>query len=463
VSSEERRVDRYLYGLNVDIRQFIPKVVGLTFRQVVDAAKEREREIDRQKKEVGGYEQKRKFEDKGFGSSKRVKQSGSYSKGDSRKGIDRWCNRCNKRHAGACPVMFTSGLNCSHCGRPGHVFRDCREKNLICYNSQEVGHVKSNCPRLNSGPKKADTKDTGASGSGGKKPEPTRAKGRAFQITAEEATEAPDVVTGTFTVNSVPVRVLFDSGADFSFVRMELVKRIGVPIVPLTKTIVIELANGLINCVTEHMPDWTLEIEGHDFPINLIPISTGEFDVVVGMDWLKPNKAQIICYNKTVLLVAPDGTQITVYGERKRSGIHILSVAKARKYVTRGCPTFMAYVINSLPKERQIDDLEVVRDFKDVFPEDLPGLPPERQVEFRIDLAPGATPIAKTPYRLAPTEMQELMKQLQELLDKGFIQPSTSPWGAPILFVKKKDGTMRMCIDYRELNKVTIKNRYPLP
>ena len=84
-------------------------------------------------------------------------------------------------------------------------------------------------------------------------------------------------------------------------------------------------------------------------------------------------------------------------------------------------------------------------------------------MEFRIDLAPGATPIAKTPYRLAPTEMQELMKQLQELLDKGFIQPSTSPWGAPILFVKKKDGTMRMCIDYRELNKVTIKNRYPLP
>ncbi|KAJ9543867.1 hypothetical protein OSB04_023574 [Centaurea solstitialis] len=431
VSSEERWVDRYLYGLNADIRQFIPRVVGLTYCQAVDVAKEREREIDRQKKEVGENEQKRKSGDKGIGSSKRVKPSGTYSKGDSRKSTDRWCNRCNKRHDGTCSVTPPSGLKCSHCGRLGHAFRDCREKNLICYHCQEVGHVKSNCPRLNLGPKKADTKDTGTS--------------------------------GTFTVNFIPVHVLFDSGADLSFVRTQLVERIGVPIVPLNKTVVVELANGLRECVTEHMPKCTIEIEGHNFPINLIPISTGEFDVVVGMDWLKPNRAEIICYNKTVLLTAPDGTQIIVYGERKRDGMHMLSVARARKYVVRGCPNFMAYVINSAPKERQIDDLEVVRDFKDVFPEDLPGLPPERQVEFRIELAPGTAPIAKSPYRLALTEMQELMKQLQELLDKGFIQLSTSPWGAPILFVKKKDGTMRMCIDYRELNKVTIKNRYPLP
>ena len=104
-----------------------------------------------------------------------------------------------------------------------------------------------------------------------------------------------------------------------------------------------------------------------------------------------------------------------------------------------------------------------MRDFSDVFPEDLPGIPPIRQVEFRIDLIPGAAPVAKAPYRLAPSEMQELSSQLQELLSKGFIRPSSSPWGAPILFVKKKDGSMRMCIDYRELNKLTVKNRYPLP
>ncbi|GJS98048.1 putative reverse transcriptase domain-containing protein [Tanacetum coccineum] len=113
--------------------------------------------------------------------------------------------------------------------------------------------------------------------------------------------------------------------------------------------------------------------------------------------------------------------------------------------------------------EKRLEDISVVKEFPDVFPEDLPGIPPVRQVEFQIDLIPGAAPIARTPYRLAPSEMQELSNQLQELTDRGFIRPSTSPWGAPVLFVKKKDGSFRMCIDYRELNKLTIKNRYPLP
>ncbi|GKG12313.1 hypothetical protein Tco_0346550, partial [Tanacetum coccineum] len=113
--------------------------------------------------------------------------------------------------------------------------------------------------------------------------------------------------------------------------------------------------------------------------------------------------------------------------------------------------------------EPRISDIPVARDITDVFPEDFSGLPPQRQVEFRIDLIPEATPVAKSPYRLAPSEMKELYGQLQELQDKGFIRSSHSPWGAPVLFVKKNDGSFRMCIDYRELNKLTIKNRYPLP
>ncbi|GJR23997.1 putative reverse transcriptase domain-containing protein [Tanacetum coccineum] len=113
--------------------------------------------------------------------------------------------------------------------------------------------------------------------------------------------------------------------------------------------------------------------------------------------------------------------------------------------------------------DKRLEDIPVVREFPEVFPEDLPGLPLIRQVEFQIDLIPGTTPVARAPYRLAPSEMQELSNQLQELSDRGFIRPSTSPWGAPVLFVKKKDGSFRMCIDYRELNKLTVKNRYPLP
>ncbi|GKD22358.1 putative reverse transcriptase domain-containing protein [Tanacetum coccineum] len=113
--------------------------------------------------------------------------------------------------------------------------------------------------------------------------------------------------------------------------------------------------------------------------------------------------------------------------------------------------------------EPTLSDIPIVRDFEDVFLDDLSGLLPQRQVEFRIDLIPGTTPVAKSPYRLPPSEMQELSEQLQELQDKGIIRPSYSPRGAPVLFVKKKDGSFRMCIDYHELNKLTIKNRYPLP
>ncbi|GJW79271.1 putative nucleotidyltransferase, ribonuclease H [Tanacetum coccineum] len=114
-------------------------------------------------------------------------------------------------------------------------------------------------------------------------------------------------------------------------------------------------------------------------------------------------------------------------------------------------------------KEKRLKDVPIIRDFPKVFPKDLPGLPPPRQVEFQIELVLGAASVARAPYRLAPSKMQELSNQLQELTDKGFIRPSSSPWGAPVLFVKKKDGSFRMCIDYRELNKLTVKNRYPLP
>ncbi|RVX20828.1 Transposon Ty3-I Gag-Pol polyprotein [Vitis vinifera] len=120
--------------------------------------------------------------------------------------------------------------------------------------------------------------------------------------------------------------------------------------------------------------------------------------------------------------------------------------------------SFLAYVVNE-DNDLKLDDIPIVRDYLDVFPEDLPGLPPEREVEFTINVAPGTTPISKAPYRMTPLELKELKIQLQELLDKGFIRPSVSPWGAPVLFVKKKDGSMRLCIDYRELNKVTLRVR----
>ncbi|GJR28887.1 putative reverse transcriptase domain-containing protein [Tanacetum coccineum] len=140
-----------------------------------------------------------------------------------------------------------------------------------------------------------------------------------------------------------------------------------------------------------------------------------------------------------------------------------LADGRANKYIERGHRLFVAHVTEKEPKEKRLEDVPMIQDFPEVFPEDLPRIPPPRQVEFKIELLPGAAPVARTPYRLAPSELKELADQLQELSEKGFIRPSSSPWGALVLFVKKKDGSFRMCIDYRELNKLTVKNRYPLP
>nr|GFD37979.1 putative reverse transcriptase domain-containing protein [Tanacetum cinerariifolium] len=154
---------------------------------------------------------------------------------------------------------------------------------------------------------------------------------------------------------------------------------------------------------------------------------------------------------------------LIIEGDKNQSRLKIISCIKARKYIENDCELFLAQVTRTVSKEKQVADVPVIRDFPEVFPEDLSGLSPPRQVEFRIDLIPGATPVARASYRLAPSELKELSEQQKELSEKGFIRLSSLPWGAPVLFVKKKDGSFRMCIDYQELNKLTIKNKYPLP
>ena len=141
----------------------------------------------------------------------------------------------------------------------------------------------------------------------------------------------------------------------------------------------------------------------------------------------------------------------------------MISAISARCLLQKGCKGYLAHVVDTRSSEVRLEDVPVVRDFLDVFPDDLLGLPPEREIDFPIDLVPGTSPISLPPYRMAPTELKELKTQLQELVDRGFIRPSISPWGAPVLFVKKKDDTWRLCIDYRQLNKVAIRNKYPLP
>jgi hypothetical protein len=135
-----------------------------------------------------------------------------------------------------------------------------------------------------------------------------------------------------------------------------------------------------------------------------------------------------------------------------------------RKYCRKGCTLYAIQVLKTIEDDKpNPDDHPILREYRDVFPEEVLGLPPRRDIDFLIELASGAVPMSRTPYRMSTPDLVELKLQLKEMMDKGYIQPSMSPWGAPVLFMKKKDGTLRMCIDYRQLNKVTIKNKYPLP
>ncbi|GJY44353.1 putative reverse transcriptase domain-containing protein [Tanacetum coccineum] len=201
-----------------------------------------------------------------------------------------------------------------------------------------------------------------------------------------------------------------------------------------------------------------------------MPVELGSFDDIIGMDWLAKYQAVILCAEKIVRIPWRNKTLI-IHGDGSTQGnvtrLNIISCTKTLKYMEKGFPIFLAHItakeVEDKSKEKRLEDVQIVQDFPEVFPKDLPGLPPTRQVEFQIDLVPGAAPVARAPYRLAPSEMKELSEQLKELSDKGFIRPSSSPWGAPVLFIEKKDGSFRMCIDYRELNKLTVKNRYPLP
>ncbi|GJZ35105.1 putative reverse transcriptase domain-containing protein [Tanacetum coccineum] len=296
----------------------------------------------------------------------------------------------------------------------GHQTRNCKNKgpatrsnlqpvSVTCHTCGEKGHYKNQCPKANN-----------------------NAHGRAYMLRDKNVHQDPNVVTGAFLLNQHLARVLFDSGANKSFVSISLASMLNIPTITLYTTYDIEMADGNLVGTNTVIQGCTLILLNQPFEINLMPIKLSSFDVIIGMDWLSKYYARIICDEK-IVHIPIDGETLII----------------------------QAQVIKKKADEKRLEDIPVVREFLEVFPDDLPGLPLVRQVEFQIDLIPGVALVARAPYRLAPSEMQELSDQLQELADRGFIRTSTLPWGAPVLFVKKKDGSFRMCIDYWELNILT--------
>nr|GEW79128.1 putative reverse transcriptase domain-containing protein [Tanacetum cinerariifolium] len=331
------------------------------------------------------------------------------------------------------------GNGCFECGASGHSKRDCpklKNKNWGNRNAQGWVYAIGNAKKNGNAPMNPDS----------------------------------NVVTGTFLLNNRYASILFDTGADRSFISIAFSSLVNIDPTPLGSSYDVELAYGKIVGIDTIIRGCTINFQNHPFNIDLMPVELGSFDVIIGMDWLRRCHAVIVCDEKLVQI--PYGNKTLTFrgnesNNRRESQFAVISCSKAQEYMAKGCQIFLAQISAKKGEDKsegkQLKDVPIVRDFPKVFPEDFPGLPPARPVEFQINQIPGAAPVARAPYRLAPFEMKELSEQLQELSDKGFKRPSSSPWGAPVLFVKKKDGSFRMCIDYQELNKLTVKNRYLLP
>ncbi|GJV48070.1 putative reverse transcriptase domain-containing protein [Tanacetum coccineum] len=309
-------------------------------------------------------------------------------------------------------------------------------------NKRRPGHFRKDCPKLISQNRRNKTRNK----NGNKTENQTgdnKATARSYAIGGGGTNPNSNVVMGMFLLNNCYASMLSDSGADRSFVSSTFSALLDVAPSTLDTSYAIELADGRISEINVVLRGCTLGLLGHPFDIDLMPVELGSFDVIIGMDWLAKylcvdlfvTRRFIVSYGDEVLIIRGDDCDGRITSKKTEDK----------------------------SEEKRLEDVPIVQEFLEVFPEDLPGLPPARQVEFQIDLVPGAARVARAPYQLAPAEMQELSTQLQELSDRGFIRLSSSPGGALVFFVKKKDGSFRMCIDYRELNKLIVKNRYPLP
>jgi hypothetical protein len=263
---------------------------------------------------------------------------------------------------------------------------------------------------------------------------------RVNYTTIEDVPKGEHVLAGTFSLDGHPVVILFDSGASHDFISKTCTQKCQLVIEHMSTPYMILTPGG--NVITKQLViNAPLNLGGKVFKMHLIVLDGQGIDVILGMNWMRDHKALLDTASRTVQLDSLDHGVVVLQLSSPLSTTPSLYHATAQK----------------------LEDIRVACEFEDVFPEDLPGMTPNRDVEFIIELQPGTPPISRRPYKMTPKELAELKVQLNELRDKGFIRPSSSPWGYPALFVRKKDQSLRLCVDYRPLNAVTIKNKYPLP
>ena len=244
------------------------------------------------------------------------------------------------------------------------------------------------------------------------------------------------------------VYILIDPGSVHFFISRTFSMHTDREMMPLDCTLVVAtpVGNSLLN--ENVFRDCAVRVSNKDIVTDLILLDIHDFDAILGMDWLANHRATVDYFRKDVAFRKSGESDIIFHGERRILPSSMISAISARRLLRKGCFAYLVYIIDSQVSDVKLEDIPMVKEFSDVFPNDLLGLPRDRDIEFTIDLVPGTASISMAPYRMTLLELRKLKVQLQELVDKGFIRPSVSLWGALVLFVKKNDGIMRLCIDY---------------
>ncbi|GAU28841.1 hypothetical protein TSUD_21780 [Trifolium subterraneum] len=416
--TEAWKIKKYRFGLRADIAHDVSMQQVASLGELIQKSYHAESGLEAMRKERFEVNQKRR--DSG-NYKEQFKPRGSPQKGK---------QNVPQRSHPACP----------ECGMFHH--GECMKGKGVCFHCRQPGHYKNECPKLH-----------GSGGSSGT----TKSKGRVYSLDAEQARGNNALIVDICHLGQSEVVVLFDCGATNSFISVECVMRLGLSSTSLIPPMIVAVATGgkvVSKRVCQNCP---VSVAGKIYHVDLICLPLKDMDIVLGMDWLSANTVYIGCAEKNLYV------PIDLNAESRALTALLQNTHQLIQYLGAENKCFSIMFTISSESSLSPSDIPIVREYLDLFPEEINSLPPEREIEFSIDLVPGSQPISIAPYRMSPLELRELKSQLEELLQKHFIRPSVSPWGAPVLLVKKKDGTMRLCIDYRQLNKVTIKNKYPLP
>ena len=373
------------------------------------------------------------------------------------------CQQCGKNHEGLCR---SGSLVCYKCGQEGHFARRCpngRAMAMVPYQPQQPRVPRQPQQQFRGGRGQA-RRGRGTGRGYVQRPQnqrmivapPTQQyqpqNSRALRITQRDAAADGDTIEGMIMISGVIAHALVDSGSTHTFTSNDFALQLPIQSQPLPTIMNVITLNGQIRA-TQFYPDCIVEVGKLKLMADLIQLGPMEFDVILGMDWLYEHYAVLNCRDRSVKFEIPGEPAVIFQGAKPGELPKLIKACQARAAIKSGCEAMVIHITAVENQEdAEIKKIPIVKEFSDVFPKELPGIPPEREIDFSIDLTPGTTPISKAPYRMATAELQELKTQLQELLEKGYIRPSVSPWGAPVLFVKKKDDSMRLCIDYRKLN-----------